>query len=66
MRHRDRYFRTGDIGVVDDDGHVHLVGRRDDVIIRCGSNVYPREIEDQLHAHPVVRRAAVLGLQDEP
>ena len=59
------HFHTGDIGIVDDDGYVRLVGRREGVIIRYGSNVYPREIEDRLHAHPAVRKSAVLGLQDE-
>ncbi|MEX0935985.1 MAG: class I adenylate-forming enzyme family protein [Gemmatimonadota bacterium] len=58
------YFRTGDLGIVDDEGYLHLVGRRKEVIIRGGSNVYPREIEDRLHAHPAVQDAAVVGVQD--
>ena len=61
----DGYFRTGDLGILDEDGYVHLVGRRKEVIIRGGSNVYPREVEDRLHAHPAVGEAAVVGVQDE-
>ncbi len=62
---REGFFRTGDLGIVDDDGYVHLVGRRKDVIIRAGSNVYPREVEDRLHAHPAILGAAVVGIPDE-
>jgi fatty-acyl-CoA synthase len=61
----DGYFRTGDLGIVDEDGYVHLVGRRKEVIIRSGFNVYPREVEDRLQAHPAVREAAVVGVPDE-
>ncbi len=59
------FFRTGDLGIVDEDGHVHLVGRRQDVIIRGGSNVHPREVEDRLHAHPALLEAVVVGLRDD-
>jgi fatty-acyl-CoA synthase len=59
------YFRTGDLGIMDDGGYVHLVGRRRDVIIRAGNNVYPREVEDRLHAHPAVLEAAVVGIPDD-
>ena len=59
------FFRTGDLGIVDEEGYVHLVGRRKDVIIRGGSNVYPREVEDRLHAHPAVLEAAVVGVRDD-
>ena len=61
----DGFFRTGDLGIVDEEGYVHLVGRRKDVIIRGGSNVYPREVEDRLHAHPAVLEAAVVGVRDQ-
>jgi acyl-CoA synthetase (AMP-forming)/AMP-acid ligase II len=44
------FFRTGDLGIVDEEGFVHLVGRKRSVILRGGSNVYPREIEVRLHA----------------
>ncbi len=59
------YFRTGDLGVLDEEGYIHLVGRLKGVIIRGGSNVYPRELEDRLHAHPAVQEAAVVGIRDE-
>ena len=49
---------------MDEEGYVHLVGRRREVIIRSGFNVYPRELEDRLHAHPAVREAAVVGVSD--
>lgn len=57
-------FLSGDLGMVDEDGFIHLVGRRKDVIIRSGSNVYPREVEDRLRTHPAVDEAAVVGLPD--
>ncbi len=59
------FFRTGDLGMVDEGGCLHLVGRMDDVIIRRGFNVYPREVEDRLHAHPAVLEAALIGLPDD-
>ena len=58
------YFLTGDLGMVDDEGYVHLVGRRKEVIIRAGFNVYPREVESRLEAHPAVREAALVGVSD--
>jgi fatty-acyl-CoA synthase len=58
------YLLTGDLGVVDEAGLVHLVGRRKEVIIRAGFNVYPREVESRLEAHPAVREAAVVGITD--
>lgn len=56
------YLLTGDLGFVDAEGFVHLVGRSKEVIIRAGHNVYPREVEARLEAHPAVREAAVVGL----
>ncbi len=61
----DGFLLTGDLGIIDEEGYVHLVGRRKDVIIRSGFNVYPREVEDRLQAHPAVREAAVVGVPDE-
>jgi fatty-acyl-CoA synthase len=58
----DGFFLTGDLGIVDDEGIVHIVGRRKELIIRGGFNVYPREVEDRLHAHPAVLDVAVVGL----
>ncbi len=59
------YLRTGDLGMLDEDGYLHLLGRRTEVVIRDGYNVYPREIEDRLGAHPAVEKAAVVGIADE-
>jgi len=56
------FLLTGDLGFVDGSGFVHLVGRRKEVIIRAGHNVYPREVEARLEAHPAVREAAVVGI----
>jgi fatty-acyl-CoA synthase len=58
------FLLTGDLGIVDEEGFVHLVGRRKEVIIRAGFNVYPREVESRLEAHPAVREAAVVGVSD--
>ena len=58
----DGWFRTGDIGRVDDDGYFFIVDRKKDMIIRGGYNVYPREIEELLYEHPAVREAAVVGV----
>jgi fatty-acyl-CoA synthase len=59
------YFLTGDLGMIDDDGFLHIVGRRKELVIRGGFNVYPREVEDRLHAHPAVLDVAVVGLPHE-
>ena len=61
----DGWFRTGDIGAVDDDGYVSIVGRAKELIISGGYNVYPREIEDLLRAQPGVVDAAVVGMPSE-
>ncbi|MDS2174109.1 long-chain fatty acid--CoA ligase [Nesterenkonia sp. CL21] len=58
----DGWFRTGDIGRVDDDGFFFVVDRKKDLVIRGGFNVYPREIEEVLHEHSAVAEAAVVGL----
>jgi fatty-acyl-CoA synthase len=58
----DGFFLTGDLGMIDDQGFVHIVGRRKELIIRGGFNVYPREVEDRLHAHPAVLDVAIVGL----
>jgi fatty-acyl-CoA synthase len=58
----DGYFMTGDLGMVDEVGFVHIVGRRKEMIIRGGFNVYPREVEDRIQAHPGVLDVAVVGL----
>ncbi len=58
----DGWFRTGDMGRVDDDGYYSIVDRKKEMIIRGGFNVYPREIEEVLHEHPAVAEAAVVGI----
>ncbi len=58
------FFRTGDLGILDDDGILHLVGRSKDVIIRSGFNVYPREVEARIESHPAVQEVAVVGTAD--
>ncbi len=58
----DGWLRTGDIGVVDDDGFVYLVDRAKDLIIVSGFNVYPAEVEEVLVQHPAVIEAAVIGV----
>jgi long-chain acyl-CoA synthetase len=60
----DGWFFSGDLGVQEPDGSFRVVGRVKDMIIRGGLNVYPREIEELLHAHPAVRAAAVVGIPD--
>jgi long-chain acyl-CoA synthetase len=58
----DGWLRTGDVGVVDDDGFVYLVDRAKDLIIVSGFNVFPAEVEDVLVEHPSIDRAAVVGV----
>lgn len=58
----DGWFRTGDMGRVDQDGYYFVVDRKKDLIIRGGYNVYPREIEEVLYEHPAVAEAAVIGV----
>ncbi len=60
----DGWFRTGDIGVRAADGYLTLEGRRGDLIISGGFNIYPREIEELLTEQPNVREAAVVGVPD--
>ena len=58
------FYRTGDLGILDEDGFLHLVGRTGDVIIRSGFNVYPREVESRIEMHPAVHEAAAIGVFD--
>ncbi|HLY38603.1 MAG TPA: AMP-binding protein [Candidatus Binatia bacterium] len=60
----DGFIRTGDLGVMDDDGYVRITGRRKDVIIRKGENLSAKGIEDDLAAHPKIADVAVIGVPD--
>jgi long-chain acyl-CoA synthetase len=58
----DGWFRTGDLGRIDEDGYYFIVDRKKELIIRGGYNVYPREVEEALHEHPAVAEVAVIGM----
>jgi fatty-acyl-CoA synthase len=58
------WMHTGDIAVIDDDGYGNIVGRIKDMVIRGGENIYPREVEEFLYAHPKVRDVQVVGVPD--
>jgi long-chain acyl-CoA synthetase len=58
------YFRTGDMGRIDADGHLFITGRIKEMLIIGGENVFPREIEEVLNAHPSVHDSAVIGVSD--
>jgi fatty-acyl-CoA synthase len=59
------FFLTGDLAMLDEDGYVRIVGRRKEMIIRNGYNVYPREVEDVLRAHPAIEDVCVVGAPHE-
>jgi fatty-acyl-CoA synthase len=61
----DGWLRTGDIGVVDDDGYIAIRDRTKDVIISGGENIYPAEVEEVLYQHPAVAECAVIGVPDD-
>ena len=58
----DGWLRTGDLGIMREDGCIHLTGRSRDVIIRGGENIYPREVEEFLYTHPQVDEVQVVGI----
>jgi malonyl-CoA/methylmalonyl-CoA synthetase len=60
----DGWFRTGDLGADDEDGYLRIVGRKKELIITGGYNVYPREVEEAIATHPGVAEAAVVGAPD--
>jgi acyl-CoA synthetase (AMP-forming)/AMP-acid ligase II len=62
---RDGWIYTGDIGTLDDEYFVYIVGRKKEMIVSGGANIYPREVEDAIHRHPAVLEAAVIGTPDE-
>ena len=59
---KDGFFITGDLGMIDGDGYLHIVGRGKDLIISGGLNIYPKEIEDAIDAIKGVQESAVIGL----
>ena len=61
---RDDWFRSGDIGIVDEDGYLFIVDRLKDMVITGGENVYPWEVEELLYTRPEVQECAVVGLPD--
>jgi long-chain acyl-CoA synthetase len=61
----DGWLATGDVGYLDDEGYLFLVDRKHELVIRGGYNVYPREVEEVLYAHPDVLEAAVVGVPHE-
>jgi fatty-acyl-CoA synthase len=61
----DGWFRSGDVGVADEDGYVRISDRLNDVIISGGENVYPAEVESVLFGHPAVAECAVIGVPDD-
>ena len=61
---RDGWMRTGDLAVIDEGGYGRIVGRIKDMIIRGGENIYPREIEEFIYAHPAVEDVQVIGVPD--
>jgi long-chain acyl-CoA synthetase len=61
---RGGYIHTGDMGTVDENGYIYLVGRKKDLIVSGGRNIYPVEVEEVIYQHPSVVEAAVIGVPD--
>ena len=59
-----RWMHTGDLAVMDDAGYLNIAGRIKDMVIRGGENIYPREIEEFLYAHPAIEDVQVIGVPD--
>jgi long-chain acyl-CoA synthetase len=62
---KKRFFRSGDIGRIDDDGFLYITGRKKEMLIIGGLNVFPRDIEEVLNRHPSVKDSAVIGRPDD-
>lgn len=60
----DGWFKTGDIGMFDEDRYLYILDRKKDMIISGGENIYTKEVEDVLHSHPAILEAAVIGVPD--
>jgi len=61
---RGGWLHTGDLGKMDEEGYLYIVGRLKDTIISGGENIYPREVEEILYTHPKIQEAAVIGVPD--
>ena len=59
-----RWMHTGDLAVMDDAGYLNIAGRIKDMVIRGGENIYPREVEEFLYAHPAIEDVQVIGVPD--
>ncbi len=59
------WLHTGDLGTMDDDGFIRITGRKKELIISAGENIYPREVEEALASHPEVKEVAVIGIPDD-
>ncbi|WP_096200796.1 class I adenylate-forming enzyme family protein [Bacillus sp. FJAT-45350] len=62
---KDGWLHTGDLGWIDEEGYLHLVDRKKDVIISGGANIYPREVEEVLSMHEAVKETSVFGIPDD-
>jgi acyl-CoA synthetase (AMP-forming)/AMP-acid ligase II len=60
----DGWYRTGDLGYMDEEKYIYLAGRADDLIVRGGENISPEEVENILYTHPAIEEAAVIGVPD--
>ncbi len=62
---RNDWLHTGDLGYIDEDGYFFIKGRKKEMVIRGGENIYPKEIEEVLYKHPAIAEAAVVGVPDK-
>ncbi|HDQ03983.1 MAG TPA: hypothetical protein ENN23_05345, partial [Deltaproteobacteria bacterium] len=62
---KNNWFHTGDMGMRDDDGFIYIVGRKVEMIISSGENIYPAEVERAIQSLPQVKEAAVVGMPDK-
>lgn len=60
-----RWLHSGDLGIMDEEGYLRIVGRIKDMIIRGGENIYPREVEEFLYTHPKIKEVQVFGVPDK-
>ncbi len=63
--HTEGFFLTGDLGIIDEDGYVKIIGRRQETISRGGHQIYPGEVEDRLRSHPAVDDVCVIGVPND-